>query len=165
MTTSKERPSYTSPATSSATRASGLILCLAVVSIHVIDQGGLPGDKSPAYIAAAYYLLEVAGLVAVVLLLRRPYRAGWLLAAGVALGPIVGYILSRGPGLPDYSDDRGNWGEPLGVVSLVVEGALLVLSISCLVAGSRRSTQGRRVEPEAVGSGAASARRSGSPVH
>ncbi|WP_223838725.1 hypothetical protein [Saccharopolyspora pogona] len=29
--------------------------------------------------------------------------------------------------MPYYSDDIGNWLEPLGVLSLVVEGILLVL--------------------------------------
>lgn len=63
---------------------------------------------------------------------------GWLLAAGVGLGPIVGYLLSRGPGLPSHSDDIGNWAEPLGIVSLVVEGVLLLLALSALAADRRR---------------------------
>ncbi|WP_258053225.1 hypothetical protein [Streptomyces sp. Ru72] len=47
----------------------------------------------------------------------------------MAVGPLLGYILSRGPGLPDYGDDIGNWTEPLGLLSLAVEGALLLLSV------------------------------------
>ncbi len=47
----------------------------------------------------------------------------------------MGYVLSRGPGMPLYSDDRGNWTETIGVLSLIVEGVLLILS---LVAASRR---------------------------
>ena len=70
--------------------------------------------------------------MAAILLLRSGSAAEWLLAAGVALGPLVGYVLSRGPGLPDYTDDVGNWGEPLGVISLIVEGVLLVLAITAL---------------------------------
>jgi hypothetical protein len=50
----------------------------------------------------------------------------------VAAGPILGYVLSRGPGLPNYGDDIGNWTEPLGVLSLVVEGVLLILSATIL---------------------------------
>jgi hypothetical protein len=66
------------------------------------------------------------------LLLTKHARVGWLLSLGVAAGPIVGYVLSRGPGLPNYTDDIGNWGEPLGVVSLVVEGILLILALVSL---------------------------------
>ncbi len=42
----------------------------------------------------------------------------------------MGYVLSRGPGLPDYTDDRGNWGEPLGVVNLIVAGLLAFVAVS-----------------------------------
>ncbi|MDF3287963.1 hypothetical protein [Streptomyces silvisoli] len=112
-------------------------LCLAVSWIHVQDQGGFPGNKTPGYVAAGYYLLEAAGVIAAGLLLlaaRRGARAlpVWLLAACVGIGPLVGYVLSRGPGLPDYSDDKGNWAEPLGLVSLVVEAALIAISLAVL---------------------------------
>ncbi|MCQ4040839.1 hypothetical protein ACFOSC_08955 [Streptantibioticus rubrisoli] len=110
----------------------GAALCLAVVAIHVVDQGGVPGARDPFYIGVCYHLLEIAGLLAAGLLLCRRVRLGWPLAAGVALGPLLGYVLSRGPGLPQYSDDVGNWAEPLGVLSLVVEAALLVLSVTAL---------------------------------
>jgi hypothetical protein len=42
---------------------------------------------------------------------------------------VLGYVLSRGPGLPNYTDDIRNWAEPLGVASLAVETALLALSV------------------------------------
>lgn len=120
-------------------RTLGIIGCLAVAAIHVIDQGGLPGTKDPQYVQMMYYALEAAGVVAAALLLTRQARSGWLLALGVAAGPIVGYVLSRGPGLPNYTDDVGNWTEPLGVVSLVVEGVLFILAAAALLAGSRRA--------------------------
>jgi hypothetical protein len=34
--------------------------------------------------------------------------------------------------MPDYTDDIGNWAEPLGVVSLLVEGILLILAVVSL---------------------------------
>ncbi len=106
----------------------GVVGCLAVAAIHVIDQGGVPGTKDPEYVQNLYYALEVAGVLAAALLLTKHARVGWLLSLGVAAGPIVGYVLSRGSGLPNYTDDIGNWAEPLGVVSLVVEGILLILA-------------------------------------
>ncbi|MCW2915864.1 MAG: hypothetical protein JWN52_3932 [Actinomycetia bacterium] len=128
-------------------RVSAVLLSLAVTWIHVKDQGGFPGDKMPHYVGVGYYLLEAAGVLCAVLLLaaRRGSagRAGWLLAAGVGLGPLLGYVLSRGPGLPGYSDDKGQWTEPLGVASLVVEGVLLAVALGALVADSRVSASGR----------------------
>ncbi|GGM20932.1 hypothetical protein ACFFX1_00230 [Dactylosporangium sucinum] len=129
----------TSLAASRAARTGAALLCLAVAVIHVLDQGGFPGSKTPRYVGIGYYVLEAAGVVAAVLLLRSRSPAGWLLAGGVALGPLVGYILSRGPGLPDYTSDVGNWTEPLGVTSLVVEGALLALVLSALRSIRRRA--------------------------
>jgi len=120
-------------------RVLGVIGCLAVAAIHVLDQGGLPGTKDPQYVQVMYYALEAAGVVAAALLVIRQARSGWLLTLGVAAGPIVGYVLSRGPGLPNYTDDVGNWTEPLGVVSLVVEGVLFILASAALFTGRRRA--------------------------
>lgn len=63
----------------------------------------------------------------------------WALAVGAGLSPIVGYCLSRGPGLPDYTDDVGTWTEPLGIVSLAVEVLLVVLA---LASARRVATEG-----------------------
>lgn len=121
-------------------RSAGAVLAVLVTVIHVSDQGGLTALKDPAYVGQGYRVLEVAGLVTAALLLLAPARAralGWLLAVGVAVGPIVGYVLSRGPGLPDYTDDKGVWTELLGVQALTVEALLLVLSV--LVVSRRRA--------------------------
>ena len=128
------------PATGSSVvpRALGVAGCLAVVAIHILDQGGLPGSKDPEYAQILYYILEVAGVVSAALLLTRYTRLGWVLSLGVAAGPILGYVLSRGPGLPDYTDDIGNWTEPLGVLSLIVEGTLLILAATILVTSYQR---------------------------
>jgi hypothetical protein len=103
------------------------------VAVHVLDQGGVPGSKGPDYVQLLYYVLEVAGVVVAALLLANLARVGWLLSLGVAAGPIVGYVLSRGPGLPDYTDDIGHWTEPLGLISLVVETILLILAAVSLL--------------------------------
>ncbi|MEA2716761.1 MAG: hypothetical protein QOI99_1078 [Actinomycetota bacterium] len=123
-------------ATALPTRVIAAGLCLAVAAIHVVDQGGIPGAKDPGYVAAGYFLLELAAVVATALLVRRSSRSGWLLSLGVALGPLAGYVLSRGPGLPVYADDRGNWTEPIGLLSLGVELALLLLAGAALASSS-----------------------------
>ena len=102
-----------------------------------------PGSKSPGYVGFGYYLLEVAAFLAAIVLATSKSVKGWLLAAAVAAGPLIGYALSRGPGLPSYTDDRGNWTETLGVISLVVEGALLVIALIALYTASR--SRNRRV--------------------
>ncbi len=114
-----------------AVRLVGAVLALAVAIIHVLDQGGFPGNKAPSYVGISYYLLEAAAVIVALGLLiagaRNAARA-WALAVGVALGPIIGFVLSRGPGMPSYTDDKGNWAEPIGILSLIVEGLLLAIA-------------------------------------
>jgi hypothetical protein len=116
-------------------------LCLAVAAIHVIDQGGFPGSKAPGYVADGYFVVEIAGALAAAALIAGVVWAGWFVSAGVAAGPFIGYVLSRGPGLPGYTSDVGNWTEPLGLVSLFVEAALFALTATLLV---RRTRSGWR---------------------
>ncbi len=130
------------PGATRVARWAGALLSLAVAAIHVVDQGGITATRDPYYIGVAYHVLEITAVVTAVLLLIGLVRLGWLLATGVAVGPLLGYVLSRGPGLPDYSDDIGNWTEPLGLVSLAVEGARLLLSVPLFV-GSWRNRDGR----------------------
>jgi hypothetical protein len=130
----------TVPETSWVARCAGALLCLVVAAIHVVDQGGITTTRDPYYIGVAYHVLEIVAVVAALLLLAGLVRPGWLLTVGVAAGPLLGYILSRGPGLPAYGDDIGNWTEPLGLVSLAVEGALLLLSVPLFLRSLRRRT-------------------------
>jgi hypothetical protein len=126
-------------------RLLGAALCLGVTAVHIVDQGGLPGTKTPDYVQGLYYTLELGGVLTAAALLASRVPSRWLLAVAMAGGPIVGYVLSRGPGLPNYSDEIGNWGEPLGVVSLVVESALLLTAATALGLARRRGQRYRQV--------------------
>lgn len=114
-------------------RAVAALLALEITWVHIIDQGGLLELRDPPYVGWGYRALEVAGVVvAVWILTGRRRRWAWLLAAAVAAGPLLGYVLSRGPGLPDYSDDIGNWFEPLGVMAVIAELLLVGLAAYAL---------------------------------
>jgi hypothetical protein len=124
-----------------AVRVVGAMLALAVAAVHIADQGGVTALNSPNWIGWGYRTIEAGGvLTALVLLLSRPARltaltawTGW--AAGVLLGvgPFVAYVLSRTVGVPGDSGDVGNWGYWVGTVSLFIEAALIVLSVSMLL--------------------------------
>ena len=138
-----------------AVRFAGAVLALAVATVHVADQGGITALNSPSWIGWGYRLIEAGGiLTALVLLLPGtalpgpvrfgqvrlgpaglgPASLGW--AAGVLLGtgPFLGYIASRTVGVPGDPGDVGNWGYWVGTVSLLVEAALVMLSVSMLAA-------------------------------
>jgi hypothetical protein len=118
------------------------LLALGIAAVHVADQGGVTafaGNSSPDWLGWSYRLIEAGGVAtALALLLPRPAWPGW--AAGVLLGiaPLLGYLASRTFGVPGDSGDVGNWGDWVGTVSLFLEAALFVLSISMLTATRRR---------------------------
>lgn len=117
-------------------------LCVAVSAIHVDDQGGVTAFADPDWLGWAYRLLEVGALVVAGALVfaagarwtAARTRLTWLVAALVGAGPFVGYVLTRTTGLPGATDDIGNWGEPLGVVSLVVEAVLVLVAVAGIAA-------------------------------
>jgi hypothetical protein len=121
-------------------RVVGALLALAVTAVHIADQGGITAFNSPDWIGWGYRVIEVGGaLTALTLVLPRPQWLGpaWLgWAAGVLLGagPFVAYILSRSVGVPGDPGDVGNWGYWVGTVSLFIEAALVMLSVSMLLA-------------------------------
>lgn len=133
-----------------AVRFAGAMLALAVTTVHVADQGGVTAFTSPSWIGWGYRVIEVGGvLTALVLLLpgRPRIVPGWLVpawagwAAGILLGigPFVAYVLSRTVGVPGDPGDVGNWGYWVGTVSLLVEAALVTVSVSMLLALGNRT--------------------------
>jgi hypothetical protein len=130
-----------------AVRITGALLALAIATVHVADQGGITALATPDWIGWGYRAIEVgAVLTAVLLVLPRPVGLirGWLgWAAGVLLGagPLLGYLASRTVGLPGDHGDVGNWGYWVGTVSLFVEAALIVLSLTMLVSYLARRDQ------------------------
>lgn len=129
---------------STETRVATAGLCLAVSLIHVTDQGGFKALTDPTWLGWAYRALEVgAAVVAVIVLFDLlPSRLTALLIFGVGAGPFLGFLLTRTVGLPQDSGDIGNWSDPLGILSLVVEAALMAVAIVVL-AQSRASAPAR----------------------
>jgi hypothetical protein len=120
-----------------AVRLAGAMLALAVAAVHIADQGGVTSFAAPDWIGWGYRLIEAGGVVtALVLLLPSarlaPAWAGWAAGALLGIGPFAAYVLSRTVGVPGDPGDVGNWGYWVGTVSLFVEAALTVLSVSML---------------------------------
>ena len=130
-----------------AVRVTGALLALAIAAVHVADQGGITALATPGWIGWGYRVIEAgAVLTALLLVLPRPawLIRGWLgWAAGVLLGagPLIGYLASRIVGLPGDHGDVGNWGYWVGTVSLFVEAALIVLSLTMLLSYLARRGQ------------------------
>jgi hypothetical protein len=125
-----------------AMRIVGVLLALAIAAVHVADQGGINSLASPDWIGWSYRLIEIGALVtAVTLLIPWSAWVGWAAAVLLGTGPFVAYVVSRSVGLPGDHSDVGDWGYWAGTVSLAVEAALIVLSVTMLVAYRQRSGQ------------------------
>ena len=103
-----------------------------VALIHLLD---LPGKLSETpYMFVLYLALIVSSVALAGALIITDDTRVWAATTVIPALVIIGYVLSRTTGLPQSSDDIGNWSEPLGMASLFVEGALVTLGSAVLFA-------------------------------
>jgi hypothetical protein len=127
------------PISEAAARILGALGVVGIAIIHILDAPGTFGETR--WIFWAYIALIVAAVPVACLLLQWASPRAWLLAAGLAAGPFIAYLLSRTVGLPGDSGDVGNWLDSLGMTSLFVEGSLIVLAISRVRDGRREGSR------------------------
>jgi hypothetical protein len=121
---------FSGPATDSIARqalaATGLV---GVAVVHLLDAPG-KFEETP-YLGVMFVGLIVACLLVAELIVRGGGSVGWLAGASLCAATILGYAVSRTVGLPGApQDDIGNWSEPLGMVSLLVEGVVVWLCVA-----------------------------------
>ena len=116
-------------------RGIGVVLLLGIALIHLLDA--VDQFHEHAYVFVLYLLLMAGSLVVSAFLLRTDSRLAWTLVTLIAGLTLVGFILSRSTGLPNFDDDIGNWTEPLGLASLFTEGVAVLLGLYKLVTTPR----------------------------
>lgn len=116
-----------------ARRAAMVIGLFGIVMVHALDlQSKI--EELP-YAAWLYVGLIISALVLAEGLLRKDDLLLWLACGALAASAMIGYTISRTTGLPgDGGGDKGNWTEPLGLASLVVEGIVILLVVGRLLA-------------------------------
>ncbi|MBC7442523.1 MAG: hypothetical protein H7311_08395 [Ramlibacter sp.] len=106
-----------------------------LAAIHVLD---LPGKFAETpYLAVAYIGLIVAALVVAERLFVVGSRRDFAAAAVLSVLVIVGFVVNRTVGMPGAMDDIGNWLEPLGLLSLLVEAFVVWQAVAALLTRSR----------------------------
>src|SRR5207248_199956 len=98
-----------------------------IAVIHAVD--GVGKWSETRYLFWMYMALIVGAVAAAAATLFHRSRLPLAAAAGLAASVIVGYVLSRTTGLPSATDDIGNWTEPLGLASLVVEAFVVAVGL------------------------------------
>jgi len=122
-------------------RASGVVALAGIFYVHLIGVSDKLSEVK--YLGVGYILLMIgAAMVAVALAVGNEshHRLAWMTGGALAAATIIGFTLTRTVGLPQSMDDKGNWGEPAGIWSLVAEGAFVVLAAFVLARGGRRRT-------------------------
>ena len=94
--------------------------------IHLLDAIGKYSETR--YIFWMYVALIAGSVVVSLALVFTRSRAALLAAAALAASALVGFVLSRTTGLPDATGDIGNWTEPLGLASMFVEAAVMLIA-------------------------------------
>ena len=69
--------------------------------------------------------MPTALVAAVGMSLRKGW--GWPLGLVIAVGSLVGYVMSRTVGLPLIPAEPGAWLEPLGIASLIAEALFVAV--------------------------------------
>ena len=107
----------------------GIAALAAIIAIHTSELSGKVEET--AYLGFGYILLIASSVVSAVLLAQRDTR-GWILGGLTASATFAGYVLTRTTGLPKAHGDVGNWGETIGVWSLVAEALMVVLALAAI---------------------------------
>ena len=108
-------------------RVLGAIGLLSIALIHLLDVVGKFAETPYLgwmYVGAIVASIGLAGW----LVARGSSAVVWAATGGLALSILTGFVLSRTTGLPNSTGDIGNWSEGLGLASMFVEGAVVVLS-------------------------------------
>jgi hypothetical protein len=119
-----------------AVRATAAVGLGAIAVIHAVDSVGKWTETR--YLFWVYVALIAACVVTAAAVLFHRSRAVLLAAAALAGSVIAAYVLDRTVGLPNATGDIGNWVEPLGLASLVVEGFVVAVGLGGFLAARRR---------------------------
>jgi hypothetical protein len=94
------------------------------------------------YIGVLFMVFTTVCLLAVTLLLISDSLAAWTILGGSCLLAVAAFVISRTVGLPLMADDIGNWSESMGVIALLSESAVVIVTAFAVASGSLRGGKG-----------------------
>jgi hypothetical protein len=118
-------PSALSPAAGTSIIRRALVAAglFGIAAVHLAD---LPDKMQEVpYLGWAYIGLIAASLVLAELVATRADRRLMAASVGLSTAVLLGFAINRTIGMPNAMDDIGNWTEPLGMISLLIEAAVI----------------------------------------
>jgi hypothetical protein len=107
-----------------------------IAAIHIMD---LPGKFAETpYLAWGYLGIIAACGILIERIATAQRKQDYAAAAFLSVGVLLGFILDRTTGMPGATGDIGNWFEPLGLLSVVVEVWAVVQAVQGMRAFSAR---------------------------
>ena len=101
-----------------------------VALVHVLQ---LPDAFAAVdYLGILFIIAIVLALGLAAMLTRISDERIWAATGALPALVLIGYLLSRTSGLQGFTDDIGEWSEPIGLASMVFEGLLVCLSATVL---------------------------------
>lgn len=130
-----EAPSTVRPMIALSRRIAVGLGLATVAAIHILD---LPGKLAETpYLGVIHIVLIIAAFVLTERLFVVGSRLDFIAAAALSAAVIVAFTINRTVGMPGATGDIGNWLEPLGLLSLVVEAFVLWQSVAAVIGLSR----------------------------
>ena len=120
-------------------RATAIVGLVGVAAIHFVQV--VPTTEQTPWLGAGFVLLTIACVALAARLTTGQSRGTWMLVGSVVGTAILGYVFTRTFSTFIDNQDVGNWSENLGMGAMLVEGLLLLLSLSQLRAGRPVSAQ------------------------
>ena len=108
----------------------------ALAVIHAVDAVGKWTETRYVfwlYIGAILSAVAIGGWA-----IFTRSRTALLAAAGLSVSVLLGFVINRTVGLPGAMDDIGNWTEPLGLASMVVEVTTAAVALAAYALGGAR---------------------------
>ena len=145
-----ERNGVTDEFSGKIIRWAGAALIFLVGGAHVLISG--EHFLTAPYLGVLFLANFFGSVVAALALYWSPSRWPWLLGDLISGGTFVGFGLSRTIGLPGAPEFVGQWFNIAGLLTLMIAGAFLALSLLAITPQGRAlvRTEQRRVDRERV---------------
>ena len=124
--------------------------------IHIVE---LPDTiREQAYVGWLFIGAIVASLLLVSILTRTNDMRAWALTGGLAGLVLIAFLFSRVTGLPGFTEYKGVWDDGNGLVSMIADGLVVLVSGAVLATRSPAFARQRTKMMESGG-------REGMPGH